>query len=277
MDVNQAGMDRGKLGNRSTGGDNMPSGSASDLTGQTKQAVTQTAQETVETAKTAGKEIADTVQEQVAQVVDQAVTQTADTVAQVKEQASSVFVDQRDRAIAGLSGLADALRETGRTLSEQTNSDGEGDQSPAMAIAPLIEEIADRLASSSDFLKDKDVRQLIDDAENLARRQPMLFVGALFAVGVVGARLLKGTIGSSDEDAQKDAGNSESTGWNAGTGWATPENDNGPTAPNATSQDSAFATDFSGGSESLIDEPGLNADRPSFFGTGTSSLTGNQS
>jgi len=277
MAADQTTTHREAPANRAVNGDQAEYGGVTDLTSQAKQAVTQTAQDTVETAKSAGAEIASTVQEQVSDVVGQAVSQTADTVAQVKEQASSVFVDQRDRAIAGLSGLADALRETGRTLSQQADGNEDGDRSPAMAIAPLIDEIADRLANSSDFLKDKDVRQLIDDAENLARKQPMLFVGALFGVGVIGARLLKGTLGSAGDDAPQTGQESQESGWNAGTGWATPQYEESQPRSDATLFDSNVATDLSGGAGTQTYETVSNSARAAVFGSGASNLTENPS
>jgi len=170
-----------------------------DLVSQTKQALTGTAQDTIETATQAAKEVAGTAQEQASQVLTQAASQTSETVAHVKEQAGSVFVDQRDRAVAGLAGLADALRETGRSLANSSNGNDNAAQSPAEAIGPFLDDLAGRFDASADFLKDKDVRQLIDDAEALARRQPVLFVGALFGIGMVGARLLKGTLTSTME------------------------------------------------------------------------------
>lgn len=203
-----------------TEGETAPAGGMTEVAGQAKQALTQTAQDTMETAKSAGKEIADTAQQQIAETVEQAVSQTTDTIAQVKEQASSVFVDQRDRAASGLSGLADALRETGKTLAQQADKADDGAGAQVAAIGPFIEDLADRLASSSDYLKDKDVTQLIKDAEELARKQPLLFVGALFGVGVVGARLLKGTLGSGDNGSQSSGQSSGSTtDWSTGTGW----------------------------------------------------------
>jgi ElaB/YqjD/DUF883 family membrane-anchored ribosome-binding protein len=246
------------------------------MSGQAKEAVTQTVQETVETVKSAGTEIAGTVQDQAAQVVEQAVTQSADTIAQVKEQASSVFVDQRDRAIAGLSGLADALRETGRTLAEKAES-ADGAQSATSAIAPFVEEIAERLSQSSDFLKEKDVQQLISEAERLARKQPMLFVGALFGVGVVGARLLKGTLGSSDDQSQHAEQGDQESGWNAGTGWATPDQSTSQTPSDATTFSSQIATGLLDRSNVGTYDNGLNADRESVYGSGAPNTTGTSS
>jgi uncharacterized protein YjbJ (UPF0337 family) len=184
----------------------------SDLATQTKQAVGETAQQTMETAKSAAQEIAGTAQEQATQAIDQVVSQTVDTVSQVKEQAGSVFMDQRDRAVAGLTGLADALREASRTLAKQADGNGAG-----ATMGPFIEDVAHRLSSSADFLREKDARQLVTEAEDLARRSPMMFAGALFAVGVVGARLLKGTMMGADGQSSSMGVDGTGTGRSTGS------------------------------------------------------------
>src|SRR5690606_33979901 len=46
----------------------------------------------------------------------------------------------------------------------------------------------DSLAS---FLDNQDVAELVDNAEDLARRQPAVFVGGAFALGVLGGRFLR--------------------------------------------------------------------------------------
>ena len=69
---------------------------------------------------------------------------------------------------------------------------------PRPNFAPFLNDTADRLASSADYLRDKDMGDLIYSAQALARRQPMLFVGALFGVGLIGSRLMKD--GDRDQD-----------------------------------------------------------------------------
>ena len=48
-----------------------------------------------------------------------------------------------------------------------------------------------RSSGFSERLKNKDVTELLNDAQRLARRQPALFVGGAFALGLLGARFLK--------------------------------------------------------------------------------------
>lgn len=172
---------------------------ASQVAQESKEAVKQTAQETVATAKQAAQDISQQVQQQAGDVIEQTADQLADTAVQVKQQATSAFVDQRDKAVSGLSGLAEALRQTAKSLSDAAGGDGDS-QVPA-GIAPLVDEAAERLSQSADFLREKDITGLLNEAQQLARRQPALFMGGMFAVGLVGARLLKGSMGGDENQS----------------------------------------------------------------------------
>jgi gas vesicle protein len=191
------------LGNTGVSSD-QPGGSGSSQGAggvqESKEAVKETAQQTAQTAKDAAQQIATETQEQVQEVVSQTTEQVAQTVGQVREQATSAFVDQRDRVVETISGLAEALRETSRNLSDRSDQPGVG------AVSPFIEEAAERLTQSADFLKQKDIGGLVSEAQQLARRQPAVFLGAMFAVGIAGARLLKGATG--DDSGQSQSGSS---------------------------------------------------------------------
>jgi hypothetical protein len=163
----------------------------SDVVSNAKETIQETAGQTVDTAKQAAQEIAEQTQEQVEDVVAQAVSQTSEAIGDIKEQATSAYMTQRDRAVEMLGALAGALKETGQQLSRESGAgvrqDGEG-----MSLAPYFDEAADRISQSADFLRDKDMSGLLHEAQTLAKKQPLLFLGAMFGVGVAGARLLKG-------------------------------------------------------------------------------------
>lgn len=99
----------------------------------------------------------------------------------VKEQAASQLSSQKDRATDGLGSVASAVRQTTQTLRDQKHD----------TVAGYVEQAADQIERLSERLKNKDVTELLDDAQHLARRQPALFVGGAFALGLVGARFLK--------------------------------------------------------------------------------------
>jgi len=154
-----------------------------------QQAVKETTRQTIEAASQTAQELAHQTAQQATDVVTQAADQVTDALAEAKQQATTAFTKQRDSAIASLSALADALRDVGDRLGE-TSADGT--EVPA-SIGPIVQDAANRLAQSADFLRNKDASSLLKEARDLAQRRPMLFIGSMFAIGLAGARILKET------------------------------------------------------------------------------------
>jgi ElaB/YqjD/DUF883 family membrane-anchored ribosome-binding protein len=100
---------------------------------------------------------------------------------QLRQQAESRFSSEKDRAVQGLTSLADAARQTGQQLREK-------DQ---LGIASYIERAADQATQFSERLANKDLGEIVDDVERFAHRQPALFLGVSFGIGLLGARFLK--------------------------------------------------------------------------------------
>jgi len=59
------------------------------------------------------------------------------------------------------------------------------------AIARYVEKAADQIETCSRRLKEKDIDELATDVQRLARRQPAVFIGSAFVLGIAGARFLK--------------------------------------------------------------------------------------
>ena len=102
-------------------------------------------------------------------------------VAQVKERATAQLSTQKDRATDGLGSFAQAVRQTTGKLREEQQD----------TVAQYVEKAADQIERLSNSLRDKDVSELLQDAQRFARRQPALFIGGSFAVGLLAARFLK--------------------------------------------------------------------------------------
>ena len=102
-------------------------------------------------------------------------------VGKVRERAAAQLTTQKDRALDGLGGVADAVRKTTQSLRDQQHD----------TIAGYVEQAADQIERMSRNLKNKDIGELVSDAQQLARRQPALFVGSAFAIGLLGARFFK--------------------------------------------------------------------------------------
>lgn len=99
----------------------------------------------------------------------------------LKERASSQLERQKVRATDGLGSVAEAVRQSTQPL-----RDGQQE-----TIARYVERAADRLQQWSEELRTKDVGELVGDLQRLVRRQPAIFLGAAFALGLLGARFMK--------------------------------------------------------------------------------------
>lgn len=120
-------------------------------------------------------------------IVDQAKQTTSQVVGQVQEQAATRLDRQKENAAAGLGSVADAVRQMGQSLREQGGEQG--------AIVQYAAQYGDRAAEQierlTNYLRQNDVNQLVREVEGFARRQPALFLGGAFLLGLTGARFLK--------------------------------------------------------------------------------------
>ena len=102
-------------------------------------------------------------------------------VERVREQAGAQLATHKDSATEGMGTIAQAVRRTTAELRETKHE----------TMAEYVEQAAVRLERWSEQLKHKDIGELLREAQNLARRQPVAFVGSAFALGLFGARFLK--------------------------------------------------------------------------------------
>jgi hypothetical protein len=133
----------------------------------------------------------------------------------VRERASAGLTNQKDRATDGLGNFAKAVRQSTQQLREQQQD----------TVAQYVEQAADQIERWSNTLRQKDIGELVEGAQRLARRQPALFIGSAFALGLLSARFLKS---SRPEDRRHSYGRSEretgrarerfreTEGWNRG-------------------------------------------------------------
>lgn len=118
--------------------------------------------------------------------------EAGETAGHLAERATNVGFHQadhaREQAADGLHQLANSVRRvSGEMESEQP------------AIANLTSTAAEQTERIAGFLHETDARQLVHTVEDVARRQPLLFVGGAFLLGVAASRFIKaagGTHGS---------------------------------------------------------------------------------
>lgn len=153
--------------------------------------------------------------QQANQVAEQAKEQAGQAAERAAEQAQSQAERQKDRASGALGGVAQALRATGQQLREQDQG----------FIAPYTDQAAETVEQFQHYLSGRNVNQLLSDLEDVARREPALFVGGAFAAGLLGARFLKS---SSPSQLPGQSHQSRQSGQHAGAqsgttgGYATP-------------------------------------------------------
>ena len=104
----------------------------------------------------------------------------ADVAHDAKKAAESKLDAGKDFAADHLGAVAGALRETSRQL---RNGDS--------AITEYVEKAARSVDGASTYLQTRTIAQLIADVEGYARREPAVFLGGAFFVGLLGGRFLK--------------------------------------------------------------------------------------
>src|SRR5215212_9424044 len=98
------------------------------------------------------------------------------------EQVTSRLDMGRDYVVETMTGVAQALRQTGQHLREE-------------AAQPMLAGYAERGAEQVErlggYLRQRDASQLMTEMESFARRQPMVFSGAAFALGMLAVRFFR--------------------------------------------------------------------------------------
>ena len=108
---------------------------------------------------------------------------------QVATQVTGTMAHQKDAASDNLNTVAHAFRQTGAHLRD---SDQAG-------IAGYVDRAAGQVEHFAGYLGKRDPREIAQDAELFARREPALFLGGALALGLFAARFLK----SSGQAAQR--------------------------------------------------------------------------
>jgi hypothetical protein len=98
-----------------------------------------------------------------------------------KEQVRTRVDDGKARVARTLGSVASSLKTS--SMDMQT-----GD---AAAIGNVVERVADQVERAANYLEQSDMGEIVGGVERFARRNPALFIGAAFAVGMLGARFLK--------------------------------------------------------------------------------------
>lgn len=121
--------------------------------------------------------------ESVTETVGKAATEAA---GQAKDKAVSLIGEQKANLATGINSVADSIRQIGENL----RNDGGSNQIASLA-GKYGDTVAGQVEKFSHYVEGSDLKEVARDVEKFARRNPALFVGGAFALGVLAARFLK--------------------------------------------------------------------------------------
>lgn len=103
------------------------------------------------------------------------VAREAQKLAEARLDTGKGFVAESFGSVAG------AIRNTGDQLRE----------SPVGPVSGYLGDAADSIQQASKYLENKSVGEVVSDVEDFARREPLIFLGGTFALGLLVGRFLK--------------------------------------------------------------------------------------
>lgn len=130
----------------------------------------------------------DTAKDTFETVKDAAGSVATEAIGQVKDKAGSVLGEQKTNLASGISSVADSIRHVGENLG---GSVGGGNNQVAALAGKYGDNLAGQIEKFSSYIDDKELTELVRDVEQFAKRNPLLFIGGAFALGVLAARFLK--------------------------------------------------------------------------------------
>jgi hypothetical protein len=142
---------------------------------------------------------------QIREVKDQVVGQAKDTFRRARDSATTSLSSSRSETADRISGIATAFRHTSDSLRAENQE----------RVANLTDTLAEQVERLSSYLRDHDLKDVRNDVENLARRQPAVAIGAALALGMLGARFLKSSQRSEREEWER--GGWKSDQWSGGS------------------------------------------------------------
>lgn len=104
------------------------------------------------------------------------------------ERAADLGIQQADRGREMAAEGIDRVAQTVRRLSTDMQTD-----QPQIANAALT--AADQAEKVAQYLRENDAREIIGKVEEVARRQPLIFLGGAFVLGVAASRFIKAAAG----------------------------------------------------------------------------------
>ena len=121
-------------------------------------------------------------------LVDQAKETAGKAYEAVTDKAATKLDEQKSSLTGGLTTVADSVRQVSHNLESSKSDSG-----LAETAAKYTGTAAQKIEDVAGYFESRNVRDMARDLEGFARRNPALFLGAAFGLGVLVARFLKST------------------------------------------------------------------------------------
>jgi ElaB/YqjD/DUF883 family membrane-anchored ribosome-binding protein len=159
---------------------------------------------------------------------------------QVRQKATSQLNEQKARATDSLDSVAEAVRQSTRQLRDQQFD----------TVAQVVERAADQIERLTNHLRERDLNELVAEAQQFARQQPAMFIGSSFAAGLLAARFIKAS-------RPAESYGSRALGPYGGTDTlAASGAERGTTSGSATSSDGGASSGRTSSYSTSVDRPG---------------------
>ena len=122
-----------------------------------------------------------TLKEQAADLGRKATQGARDVAVQAQSQARTRIERGKQDAATTLSSVATSLLQSGMQL-----RDGREE-----VAGEYVERAARQIERAANYVQKADLREMVDQVEDFARRRPAMFIGSAFAAGLLAARFLK--------------------------------------------------------------------------------------
>lgn len=140
----------------------------------------------VDSTKQRGESVTGTAAATARSLYDQAKETAGNAYGVVTDRATEKLDEQRSTVSGGLNVVADGVRQVSSNLASSRTESG-----LAEAAARYTDTAARKIENAANYFENKNVRDMAHDLEGFARRNPAIFIGAAFGLGVLVARFLK--------------------------------------------------------------------------------------
>jgi len=106
----------------------------------------------------------------------------------IQQRVTSRVDEQKNRAADGLGGIADVFRNASNELRNENET-----------VAQYVDMASDQLRRFADNIRRRGVNDMMDDVNRFAKRNPAIFIGGAFLVGIGIARFMKASASRIDE------------------------------------------------------------------------------